>query len=356
MKYINKITGSPEQIFPSVQYKGDFDSSIYIGDPAGSTIKAIELDAAKNRMIINVNNEEDGTLMDTSLYANNINNAWYANIVSIPAADATEIKFSPYMKVTTSRNAFRNFASLEKISGLNLHNANELYSTFSNYGYSTNLLYDVRTVDGGGHQGDVYKEGDTCQVIIKNEYTDAAVNCEYIFSHVSRITDVSLSVAKPGSCRSAFENAANLINVELNLGSLTNGGTNRVDGMFNGAAGLVSVTGYIEGQDLVRVNNMFGSCGNLETFCGIEHLGEAFSYQSQYKNNQQLDLSMATKLDEQSVHDVVNKLGQIPADQNIDYAWVKFAPGKLQYLTAAEIASAEAKGWQILELEPDPEE
>lgn len=177
-----------------------------------------------------------------------------------------------------------------------------------------------------------------------------------MFSTVSRITDVSLSVAKPGSCRSAFENAANLINVELNLGSLTNGGTNRVDGMFNGAAGLVSVTGYIEGHNLVRVNNMFLNCGNLETFCGIEHLGEAFSYQSQYQNNHQLDLSMATNLDEQSVHDVVNKLGQIPADQNIDYAWVKFAPGKLQYLTAAEIAAAESKGWQILELEPDPEE
>ena len=353
MKYINKITGNPSEIFPSVQYKGEFDASIYIGDPNGSTIKAIELDVAKNRMIINVNNEEDGTLMDTSLYAGNSGNAWYANIISIPAADATEIKFSPYMVATTSRNAFRGFASLEKISGLNLHNANDLYSTFSNYGNGTPNIHDIRTVDGGGNidHPDEYKEGDTCQVIIKNEYTAATVNCEYIFSAAARITDVSLSVAKPGSCRSAFENAASLTNVELNLGSLSNGGTNRVDGMFNGCTNLESIDGYIEGHNLVRVNNMFGNCTNLQHFCGITHLGETFSYQSQYTNNQQLDLSMATLLDEQSVHDVVNKLGQIPASENIDYAWVKFAAGKKQYLTAAEIAAAEAKGWQILELE-----
>lgn len=79
MKYINKITGSPEQIFPSVQYK-EFDASIYIGDPNGSTIKEIELDVAKNRMQIYYNSSlgiegTDGyaTLADASLHANNIN-------------------------------------------------------------------------------------------------------------------------------------------------------------------------------------------------------------------------------------------------------------------------------------------
>lgn len=337
MKYINKITGNPSQIFPSVQYKGDFDPSIYIGDPNGSTIKAIELEEAKNRFVYKyvVNQvENEYTMSSLESIHHGTGNSYIEGLDSV-YADVESMEFSPYFRPTLARNAFRWMTSLSEVTNLNLHDCSDLYNAFANPTLNTLITTD-------------YVEGEQGVTVIRVTQDSSAVNLGYTFSAAADWTDITIEIPNAGLdyARGIFENCYSLETVTVDFtGASTNGG-NRY-GMFKNCRSLETINGHWEDRYINRLSDMFTGCTNLVNFNGIEGIGEGFAYNASYPGNQYFDLSMCSMLSETSVHNIVANLGTVPTNDPVIDAKLKFASTQYGYLSADEIAAATAKGWTV---------
>ena len=337
MKYINKITGDPSDgIYPSVQYKGDFDPYIYIAT-FNNGLEDIELEEAKNRFVYKYvvdKTENEYTMTSLTSINHSSNNSYIEGLDSV-YADVESMEFSPYFRPTAARNAFRWMASLSGITNLNLHDCWDLYSAFGNPTLNTLITTD-------------YVEGDQGVTVIRITQDSSAVNLGYTFSAGTGWTDVTLEIPNIGIdyARGTFENCSNLETVTVDFtGASTNGG-NRY-GMFKNCSSLESINGHWEDRYINRLSDMFTNCTNLVNFNGIEGIGEGFVYNASYPSNQYFDLSMCSKLSETSVHNIVANLGTVPTNDPVIDARLKLAATQYGYLTADEIAAATAKGWTV---------
>ena len=335
MKYINKITGNPSQIFPSVQYK-EYDASIYIGDPNGSTIKEIELEAAKNRMVYHylLNDvENEYTMSSLESIHHGTGNSFIEGLDGI-YTDVTEMTFSPYFRPTLARNAFRWMTNLKHVYDLNLHDCSDLYGAFNNP-----TLSIVSTVDD--------RSATAAQIVVRVTQDTAPVNLGYTIS-ATPFTEVTIEVPNTtiGYARGTFDSNAYVQTVTFDI----TGGSTEVGnryGMFKNCSALESINGHWEDRYINRLSDMFTGCTNLVNFNGIEGIGEGFVYNANYPGNQYFDLSMCSKLSETSVHNIVANLGTVPTNDPVIDARLKLAATQYGYLSADEIAAATAKGWTI---------
>jgi hypothetical protein len=173
--------------------------------------------------------------------------------------------------------------------------------------------------------------------------TSRGTNFSYMFNGCSALTEIpELDVSKGTNFNSTFNNCAKLKEMpSLNTAKGTN-----LQSMFNQCYALEKA-GELKGDACGNLASIFNGCSELVEFDGIANLGKSYII-SRGPNyyNYQLNLSSCTKLNHDSLMNVINKLYDIKS-AGIETQKLVLGSTILSKLTAEEINIAVEKGWSV---------
>lgn len=173
--------------------------------------------------------------------------------------------------------------------------------------------------------------------------TSSAKNMRSMFANCSSLTTIPLfNTSKVDSIAYMFEKCSNLVSIpQLDTSNVTS-----MNNMFINCTNLTTIP-QLNGEKLTNIYYAFYKCNSLENFDGLINLGQAYSTsQSANYAYYKLDLSSSTKLNEQSLINVLNNLYDIKT-KGVKPQQLILGATNLSKLTSEELAIATEKGWNV---------
>ncbi len=178
--------------------------------------------------------------------------------------------------------------------------------------------------------------------------TSNATNMNAMFEYCRGITNLDLSRFQTKNVTNMsymFAYSTYLESVNLGNGFDTSSVTS-MPGMFSNCPKIKTIPRLKSGK-VIDITFFVNGTNNLETFGGLENLGQAYSItKSANYNNYKLDLHYSPKLTHESLINVINGLYDI-ATKGCNAQNLQLGATNIEKLTEEEIAIATEKGWTV---------